>query len=53
MPASSKGLNSNQVSSITRKTNDIQESPIIPVMLKLALLTFAFKPSLALWRHIL
>ncbi|EKO3545171.1 MATE family efflux transporter [Vibrio fluvialis] len=41
MSASSPGLNSNQASSITRKTNDILEGPIIPVMLKLALPTLA------------
>jgi putative MATE family efflux protein len=39
MSASSPELNSHQTSSVTRKTNDILEGPIIPVMLKLALPT--------------
>lgn len=41
MSASSPELNSHQISSVTRKTNDILEGPIIPVMLKLALPTLA------------
>jgi putative MATE family efflux protein len=41
MSASSPELNSHQTSSVTRKTNDILEGPIIPIMLKLALPTLA------------
>ncbi len=41
MSTSSPELNSNQTLAIIRRTNDILEGPIIPVMLKLALPTLA------------
>lgn len=56
MSVSSQKLNSNQTSLVTRRTNDIQEGTIIPIMLKLALPTLAVlvvQTFVGIVRHIL